>query len=262
MVELSRQVKEFTQQKVLPGRPIMLGVDHSATGGVVSALSEALGPENLAVLVLDQHFDGLPLSLRLNSAFGRPSSRATPFPNDQDDHVYCCGNFWSHLIENKTVLPQNLSFIGVADYPEEKASPKWKRFRESYLEFESRGCHFFPLKAFKGAYIDSLRQFIEKEIKAPHLYVSLDLDVGAYRCVHAARYMDRMGIDRDALMNVARITAEHCRSGRFRLAGMDVMEFNMHFLGLETKEGMKDETASVALDFIKELMDFEKHPGR
>ena len=254
MLELSRQVKRFVQKNILPGQPIMLGVDHSATGGVVSALSEALGPENLAVLVLDQHFDGLPLSLRLDSAFGRRPSGATPLPDALDDNAYCCGNFWNHLIENKAVLPQNLTFIGVADYPDEKVPPEWKRFRESYLEFEKRGCHFFPLKAFEGAYIDTLRQFIEEKIKAPHVYVSLDLDVGAYRCVHAARYMDRAGIDREALMNVARTVADICRSGKFRLVGMDVMEFNIHFLGLETNEGTKDKTISIALDFLKELI--------
>ena len=48
-----------------PVMPVMLGVDHSATGGVVSALSEKLGPENMSVVVLDQHFDGFPVSLRL-----------------------------------------------------------------------------------------------------------------------------------------------------------------------------------------------------
>ena len=254
MLKLANKVKRFTQEKVAPGYPIMLGVDHSATGGVISALSEALGPKNLAVLVLDQHFDGLPLSLRLDSAFQRHSSGA-PFLHDTAyDNTYCCGNFWKHLIENRIVLPQNLFFIGVADYPDEKTPPQWRRFRESYLEFEAQGCHFFPLKAFEGAYIDDLKEFIEKKIRAPQLYVSLDLDVGAYRCVHAARYMDRVGINREALMNVARITARNCRSGRFQLVGMDVMEFNIHFLRLETKDGMKDETVSIALDFIKELI--------
>ena len=35
---------------------------------------------------------------------------------------------------------------------------------------------------------------------------------------------------------------------------MDIMEFNMHFLGLKTEQGKKDKTLSVALDFLKELL--------
>lgn len=48
----------------------MLGVDHSLTAGVVSALSEKYGRENLGIIVLDQRFDAIPLSVRLESNAG------------------------------------------------------------------------------------------------------------------------------------------------------------------------------------------------
>jgi hypothetical protein len=63
-----------------------------------------------------------------------------------------------------------------------------------------------------------------------------------------------MGIDKKALMDVAHLVAGHCRSGKTRLAGMDIMEFNMHFLGLNTEQGEEDKTLSVALDFLKEML--------
>ena len=251
MLEVSEHIKRFVNEKVFPGQPIMLGVDHSATGGVVSALSEEMGSENLSVLVLDQHFDGLPLALRLEP---RLVEQLHYDPDVLEDDAYSCGNFWGHLINSGAVLPENLLFVGVADYPGEEVSPEWERFRESYLELETRGCRFFPLKSFKSPYNAKLRRFIEDNISSPNLYVSVDLDVGAYRAVHAARYMDRMGMDKETLMDVVHTIAGLCRTGRLKLAGMDVMEFNMHFLGIEIEPGKKDDTLSIALELLKALL--------
>ena len=94
------------------------------------------------------------------------------------------------------VLPENLLFLGVADYPLGEPMPGWERFRESYLGFETKGCRFFPLQAFEGEYVRLLREFLSENIKTTNVYVSLDLDVGAQRCVHAARYMDWPGMEK------------------------------------------------------------------
>jgi arginase family enzyme len=258
LLEMSKQLKTFVQKRVFPGRPIMLGVDHSATGGVIAALSEELGPENLSVVVLDQHFDGLPLSLRMGpelaARLAHTGGTSAPLPDMLDGNEYCCGNFWKHLMDGGVVLPHNLLFLGVADYPEGDPVHGWERFRENYLAFEARGCNYFPLRRFEGRYLNGLKRFIEGRIRTPNVYVSLDLDVGAYCSVHAARYMDRTGIEREALLNVARVIADYGRSGKFRLVGLDVMEFNVHFLGIETGEDTKDETIPVALAFIEELL--------
>jgi arginase family enzyme len=254
MLDLALQVKDFVRKYIFPALPVMLGVDHSATGGSVMALSEELGPENMSVVVLDQHFDGLPVSLRLEPRLMERLSQTNPFAQDADDNEYCCGNFWKHLIDSGVILPENLLFVGVADHPGKEAIPGGERFRENYLAFEKRGCHFFSLKEFEGPYRKNLKKCIEDTITTPYVYVSLDLDVGAYNCVHSARYMDSIGIDKKALMDVARLVAGHCRSGKTCLAGMDIMEFNMHFLGLKTEQGKKDRTLFIALDFLKELL--------
>jgi arginase family enzyme len=254
MLDLTSQVKDFVRKQIFPDLPVMLGVDHSATGGVVSALSEEMGSENLSVVVLDQHFDGLPLSLRLEPRLMEHFSQTGPFAHAADGNEYCCGNFWKYLIDSGVVLPENLLFVGVADYPGMEAIPGGEKFRENYLAFETQGCRFFPLEEFEGPYRKKLKKYIEDTITTPYVYVSLDLDVGAYNCVHAARYMDCIGIDKKALIDAARLIAGHCRSGKTRLAGMDIMEFNMHFLGLKTEQGKKDRTVSIALDFVKELL--------
>jgi arginase family enzyme len=263
-LKTAEKVKDFVLDKILPGLPIMVGIDHSTTGGVVAALSAALGPESLTVIVLDRHFDALPLSVRMGPLRTMDSTstldRPGPLQAMPSEDGYCCGNFWAHLIERGVVLPERLLLVGVADYPEEKIAPEWEAFRDSYLEFEYQGCSFFPLREFDGPYGKRLEQFLRQKVKTPYVYVSLDLDVGSYRCVHAARYMDGPGIDERALLYVARTIAKGCRSGLFSLVGLDVMEFNMHLVGLESEQGVQDKTVATALDFIDALV--TKETGR
>lgn len=258
MADMAQQVNDFVKKHVLPGFPIMLGVDHSSTGGVVTALSETLGARNLSVLVLDQHFDGLPLSWRLNpqlaESLGFINNDKSVLTDVLEENSYCCGNFIKYLIDTGTVLPENLLFVGVADYPAQKVPREWEKFRDNYLRFEELGCKFFPLERFNGEYQKSLRQFIDEKIQTDHLYVSLDVDVGAQNCVHAARYMDRCGISRQALMDIAQMIRHNHRSGQYQLVGVDVMEFNTHFLGLQVNADKNDETISVALDFLNILL--------
>jgi arginase family enzyme len=254
---IAEQVKGFVLNQIVPGAPLMLGIDHSATGGVVTALSNIYGSDKLTVLVLDRHFDALPLSVRMDlfdSMPDRSDATGSPFPTITDGDRYCCGNFWAYLIEKRIVKPKHLLFIGVADYPGSEGSPQWERFRNSYLEFERQGCNFFPLSEFdSGLYGNRLRRFLDEKIETPYLYVSLDVDVGAYRSVHAARYMDGPGIEKSALLEIGHLIAEYCKPSGPHLIGLDVMEFNMHLLGAEIEPGVWDETAATALDFINIL---------
>jgi arginase family enzyme len=259
LLKIIQQLQSFVANSIFPEMPIMVGIDHSATAGVVSALADRYGPEMLSVVVLDQHFDAIPLSVRLAGASrtdpvfvpGKPFiTRNIPIRfKDQ----FCCGNFWSYLMNNGVVLPANLLFIGVADYPMHVDEPKGEDFQRRYLSFEKRGCSFFPLQQFDGQYIGALDRFIREKITAPYIYVSLDLDVGSYNSTYAARYMDRPGISGQNLLDVAGIIAGECHRGRLKMAGLDVMEFNMHFLGIETPSGIKDSTLALVGEFITAL---------
>ena len=257
LVETMKGVRDFVDRNIFPGIPIMVGIDHSATGGVISALAKRYGPEMISIVVLDRHFDAIPLSLRMNGIVNATSDFGTDtyslLFNVVNKDQYCCGNFWAYLINAGIVLPQNLLFVGVADYPSEKIDSKWQSFRESYLDFEKRGCSFFPLWKFDGWYIDSLAQFLNGKITTPYVYVSLDLDVGAYQCISAARYMDGPGINKQNILDIAGIIADGNRKRSFMLVGFDIMEFNMHFLGIKTTEGSKDSTLTLVQDFIKAL---------
>lgn len=68
--ELANRLEGFVRDSILPQMPIMIGIDHSATGGVVSALVERYGAQSVSVVVLDRHFDAFSSSVRLESEEG------------------------------------------------------------------------------------------------------------------------------------------------------------------------------------------------
>ena len=254
------QVQSFVESKVFPAMPIMVGVDHSTTMGVVSALAAKYGPEKISVIVLDQHFDAIRLSDRVevtSGAFSNPDSEMSlALRNVAISHKdsCSCGNFWSYLIDRGRICPENLSFVGVGDYPGHKVDlTSDSPFTRTYLEFEEKGCRFFPLEEFEGEYQDSLRRFIAEAICTPNVYVSLDLDVGSFNATWAARYMDRPGITREHLISAATHIRDTCQHRGVDLVGLDITEFSMHFLGLDTDEGVEDSTLPLVRDFLTAL---------
>jgi arginase family enzyme len=256
LLKIINQLQSFVTKNVLPEIPIMIGIDHSATAGVISALAEKYGPEMLSVVVLDQHFDAIPLSVRLAGA-PRTDSNLPFAPMNTPvgfSNQFCCGNFWAHLMGNRIVLPENLLFIGVADYPTHETESERNSFQKLYLNFEKQGCSFFPRRYFDGSYSNTLTQFCLEKITTPYVYISLDLDVGSYNSTYAARYMDSQGISKQNLLDVANIIASQCYQRRFKIAGLDVMEFNMHFMGIETPSGIKDSTLTLVKEFFKALL--------
>lgn len=254
---ISKQIKNFVIEKIFPATPLMIGIDHSLTGGVLSALAERYGAENISVIVLDQHFDAIPPPIRIKAYFqdkggSNMGPYLMPFSNLGSDK-YSCGSFLAYLMKEGTVMPENLLFIGVADYPKNPLNENWKRFKSAYKDFEEKGCQFFPQWLFKETYFEKLCHFVSENIKTPYVYVSLDLDVGAMNCIHAARYMDTQGISRENILDIAYVIANNVEKGTFSLVGLDVMEFNTHFLGIKTGDGIEDRTIDVVKDFILTL---------
>jgi arginase family enzyme len=175
-------------------------------------------------------------------------------PASVHDHL-CCGDFWSYLIKAGNLLPQNLSLVGVADYPVgDGNSAKKNKYRDSYLAYEKAGVSFFSLNRFDGEYLSSLTSFLEKVIQTPYFYLSVDLDVGSYESVLAARYMDWPGLGAEDLLQIAGQIRRVSRKKKARLAGLDFMEINQHFLGLEMENGGKDETMPLVAKFMRRIL--------
>jgi arginase family enzyme len=258
--KLSDQVNAFVRDKILPDIPVMLGIDHSATGGVVTALSEKYGAGNITVIVLDRHFDGIDLAQRVDALLSGPDQPAEMMPfSGTGGKEYCCGSFWGHLLDSGTLPAHNLLFLGVADYPAEPMQGKQQLFQDTYLAFEQSGCRFFPLWEFTNDYIEKLTGFIKQHVTTPYVYVSLDVDVGSLNCVHAARYMDGPGISRENMLDIARVINHRIEEAQQTLIGLDIMEFNMHFLGISIDDDCRDQTLEMILEFINTLIPDTTH---
>ena len=63
--DYSDKLENYIKSKILPDIPLMIGSDHSLTGGVLRALSKKYGPINILVVIFDAHFDGIPASLSI-----------------------------------------------------------------------------------------------------------------------------------------------------------------------------------------------------
>ena len=66
--EYAEALEKFITEKIMPDIPLMIGADHSLTGGVLHALSKKYRPEDVTILVFDGHFDAIPTDVRLELA--------------------------------------------------------------------------------------------------------------------------------------------------------------------------------------------------
>ena len=92
------------------------------------------------------------------------------------------------------------------------------------------------------------------QIKTDNIYVSFDADVGAYKSIFAARFLDRIGLEEKTISEIARQIGSRVKAGQFELVGFDVMEIDTHLLGLELPEGRRDTTCAVCNGFIRNLL--------
>src|SRR3990172_6918102 len=99
-------LRDFVKAHVFPSIPGMVGVDHSLTGGILMALSENLGPENLGVLVFDVHTDAIPLPLRrglVQYASETGPSSTGRIAIDESLDPYSAGSFLLYLIDKEFI---------------------------------------------------------------------------------------------------------------------------------------------------------------
>ena len=228
----AQQVERYYDGQVHPSRPVMIGVDHSTTGGMVSALAKQYS--NLNVIVLDAHFDvmkfnGHGLSLRV--------------PEFEDEKpFYHCGNFLSYLLEGGIIKPENLWVIGVG----KGMTPK----RDHGIKGES--CTVNELEQRKwvnrGVHIVT-GEMVSNGWAGPHLtgptYLSIDMDIGSLSSVYSARFMNCYGLGpqefHTLLMTVRDAIA---KAGTF-LVGLDIMEIDIHFLEVAREMPNRDFTMEI-----------------
>ena len=260
----SERLEVYMKNNILPDFPIMIGVDHSLTGGVLNALSHEFGPEDLLILIFDAHFDGLPANISLNIAkyMNEHPEETNPLISEHINTVnenlnivdtYTCASFLFYLLKEKVIIPENLIIFGCQDYPDVKFrlldDPKIVEFVEFYNEMEQKGVKFIP-KSDPSTMIRKLSTIL-KETEQSKLYLSFDTDVGALKEIIATRFRNAIGIDQSTIISAAKTIKNVIDTRKIALVGLDIMEIETHLLNrVFPKSGRKDQTIKVVDSFL------------
>jgi arginase family enzyme len=260
----SEKLENYVKKNILPDFPIMIGVDHSLTGGVLKALSHEYGSEDLLVVICDAHFDGLPANISFNIAkyMNEHPDEINPLIAEDLNAVdknldivdnYTCASFLFFLLKEKVINPENLIIFGCQDYPDTKFrsidDPRIQEFVEFYNDTEQKGVRFIP-KSDSSSMIKKLSTFL-KETEKSKIYLSLDTDVGALKEIIATRFRNAIGIDQLTILSAAKSIKNVIDSRKIDLVGLDIMEIETHLLNkVFPKSGRKDQTIKVVDRFL------------
>ncbi len=235
----AEECSRFVERVILPDVPCMIAVDHAMTAGPLRALASRHDPRETAVVIIDSHFDAIPAGHRALSKKHLPCGAAN------------CGSFLAGLLDERVILPENLFVAGVSDYPIPGVADV---YRKAYNSFINRGVTVIPkIEADGSALIEKLEYALQRS-DCSRLYVSLDADAGACMCMNAVRFMDTEGLDEETIIGLARMMRELLNSDRFEIAGLDVVEVDVHLLDLADIDGAPDRTRRICADFITTLL--------
>lgn len=259
--EYASKVKDFVKENIFPDIPLMIGVDHSGTGGCIEALAEKYGKANLSVVMLDSHFDGIIPTQRLkliqhdiefnpNTKF----SKDDPYLYNRVDS-FNADSFLFFLLKEKKILPKNLFVLGVSDYPPNAAKdardPRIREYYEFYRKFEDDGVTILPKNKLKANFVMALKKVFEK-IKTPYVYVSVDIDIGSRQALTGARFLDYLGLEESEIYRILDGLNKYAKEKKIEIVGADVMEID------QSKAGQKfgknyDKTYDISLEVIKKI---------
>ena len=263
----SEKLEKYLKANIIPDFPLMIGVDHSLTGGVLKALSHMYGPEDLLILIFDAHFDGLPANVSLNIAkyMNDHPEEKNPLYLEHIDEInqnseifdtYNCASFLFYLIKEKIIFPENLIIFGCQDYPDIKYrsldDPRIVKYVKFYDDMEQKGIKFIP-KSDTSTMINHLSTVL-KEIENSNIYVSFDTDVGALKEIIATRFRNAIGIDQNTILSAARIIKNVIESRKLDFIGLDIMEIETYLLNKAfPKSGRVDHTVRV-IDSLLDIL--------
>ncbi len=215
--------------------PFFIGVDHSLSGGVLKAVSEKIGRENIVYVMLDAHFDCILPEIRCGllqyDAETNPESKYSPdnpFIYDRPDS-YNADSFLHFLWEWNVVDRENTVVAGVMDYPPDSAweieDPRVQKYLDFYTSQEKKGVKIIRSERFRSNPVNMIRSAIEK-CGGDIVYISIDLDVGANTCCSGVRFHEHRGLGCQTIIEILKYIMNN-----YRIAGIDLCEFDPYSSG-------------------------------
>jgi arginase family enzyme len=252
---VSARLREFVRERVLPLTPLLIGVDHSLTGGVLEAL-RAAGDSDISLVVLDSHFDAIPASLRKAAGAGEVKDVADRGDADEEPpDSYTCGTWLAQVIESGVVAPERVAVIGPSDYPGTESADDepeaMAAYRRAYLAFEERGVKVIPKQRVREIGVDAAAREAIESVAGSAVYLSIDADIGAGDEIKAVRFLDTIGLAMDEVIELCGALAREVRIAGASLAGFDIMEIDIHLADIP---GSGDRTVEMCAKAAREIM--------
>ena len=267
---VARRVREQVNS-VGDGLPVMIGIDHSATAGIIEALSERYGADKLLIVVLDAHLDTVPGDIRqglLSFAQENPGCCvADAYDVVADPPEFDCGSFLHDLIVRRVVRADRLVVLGCAESPAPELSALSDVRVQRYLAHQSAllddGMRVVPREAVASAKdVAELVAGVLGEFRNCAVYLSVDMDVGEGAALAGARFAGHQGLLRTRMLALVDAVLVEAKSRGNRLAGMDLMEFDFYRAGTIVN-GRQDPTYDIALEIIHKVAEWlEQSEGR
>jgi len=230
-------VADYINKRICPGIPVMIGVDHSLTGGSIMALTRR--HPNLNVVILDAHFDVM------NSERGDEAGRPMDY--------YGCGNFLDRLLKREIIPPEDLWVIGVQDEicreltGKRDSGGRLDRSAGSVKKWRGKGVHIVFKEEVQTSHF-------KLDLKGP-TYLSIDMDVGSMSSIYSARFMNSYGLNTGEFLQLLRKVLKSIHSSRHPLVGLDVMEFDVHFIEAIKERKVDDRAEEIVKAIFKLFID-------
>jgi arginase family enzyme len=232
---------------------VLVGVDHSLTGGVLEAL-RASGENDCSLIVLDSHFDAIPAAVR-KAAAEAPGDSGRDEDEGEPPDSYACGTWLARVLEKGLVEPRNVVVVGPSDHPgSEKAAGEpeaMTRYREAYLELEERGVTVIPKQRVRRIGIERAAREAVEAAGGASVYISIDADIGAGEDVKAVRFLDTIGLEPGEVVELCGSMAREIASRGAVLAGFDIMEIDVHLADIP---GSGDTTVEMCASAAREIL--------
>jgi arginase family enzyme len=252
-------VKGVVGQDILPNIPCMIAIDHSLTGGVIDAISDYYGRNNISLIVMDSHTDAIPMSVMAGAIHYDLETN----PNslyDPDDKLlynrtdsYNASSFLDHILQEQLLDPSHVYLLGVSDFPPKKAfkikDPRIQRYTSSFVDLKRKGLKIFT-KEECIKFPSRISQALTK-IKTPYVYLSIDMDIGAGNALEGVRFRNWKGLNQKQIEKLLMIFLAAIEPKQ--LVGMDLTEFNPRRAG-QIIDGTHDGTYEIAATLIENIV--------
>lgn len=232
---------DYLRESVGPSIPVMIGVDHCLTGGVLKFLRERYDDFN--ILIFDSHCDIIDLETR--RSYFAPYTRRLKNPDLLiGQEIYECGSFLSYLLKEKIINPEKLWIIGAQDLDHFEKNSESPYIKPIFPLIE-RGIHIISKD-------NLILSGIPNEIKG-QTYISFDIDLGSLASVFAARFLNYVGLNIGQFLNLINELSEKISKREIELIGLDITEIDIHFLGANICDA-KDYTGEIMIEIIDRLI--------